>query len=70
MVVVFMSMLSDTEDKLADDYELQAWGLELIADGNPGCGIKVGNLHFPEIYRRLLLIVYCHSSLKKIKFLR
>jgi len=30
----------DTEDKLADDYELQAWGLELLADGNPGCGIK------------------------------
>lgn len=31
----------DKEDKLTDDYELQAWGLELVADGNPGCGIKV-----------------------------
>ena len=69
MVVVFISMLSDTEDKLADDYELQAWGLELVADGNPRCGIKVGNLHFPEIYRRLFIIVYCNSSLKKRKLL-
>ena len=69
MVVVFISMLSDTEDKLADDYELQAWGLELVADGNPGCGIKVGNLHFLAIYRRLLLIAYCNSSVKKRKLL-
>ncbi|KAL9962848.1 hypothetical protein ACROYT_G031994 [Oculina patagonica] len=30
----------DEEEKLADDYELQAWCLELVADGNPGCGIK------------------------------
>jgi len=31
----------DEEEKLNEDYELQAWGLELVADGNPGCGIKV-----------------------------
>ena len=31
----------DEEEKLTEDYELQAWGLELVADGNPGCGIKV-----------------------------
>ena len=31
----------DDEEKLSEDYELQAWGLELVADGNPGCGIKV-----------------------------
>ncbi|XP_044181127.1 polyunsaturated fatty acid lipoxygenase ALOX15B-like isoform X3 [Acropora millepora] len=30
----------DTEDSLVEDYELQAWRLELVADGNPGCGIK------------------------------
>lgn len=30
----------DEEETLTDDYELQAWGLELVADGNPGCGIK------------------------------
>lgn len=29
-----------TEEELVDDYELQAWRLELEADGNPGCGIK------------------------------
>jgi len=37
----FAFVRPDDEEKLADDYELQAWGLELVADGNPGCGIKV-----------------------------
>lgn len=29
-----------------EDYELQAWRLELVADGNPGCGIKVRQLDY------------------------
>jgi len=37
----FAFVRPDEEEKLTDDYELQAWGLELVADGNPGCGIKV-----------------------------
>ena len=39
---VFPFRRTDSEDKLEEDYELQAWALELVADGNPGCGIKVG----------------------------
>ena len=38
---VFPFRCTDSEDKLEEDYELQAWALELVADGNPGCGIKV-----------------------------
>ena len=39
---VFPFRRTDSEGKLEEDYELQAWALELVADGNPGCGIKVG----------------------------
>ena len=50
---------TDSEDKLEEDYELQAWALELVADGNPGCGIKVGKkkkINFSkQILKKLLL---------------
>ena len=36
-----MPLRLDEEDALADDYELQAWGLELVTEGSQGCGIKV-----------------------------
>ena len=50
---------TDSEDKLEEDYELQAWALELVADGNPGCGIKVSkkkkNNFSKQVLKKLLL---------------
>ena len=50
---------TDSEDKLEEDYELQAWALELVADGNPGCGIKVGT-------KRIKLINFSKQILRKL----
>ena len=35
-------LFSDSNDKLANDYELQSWAKELVEDKSKGgCGIKV-----------------------------
>ena len=56
---VFPFRRTDSEDKLEEDYELQAWALELVADGNPGCGIKVGK-------KKSILINFLNQILKKV----
>jgi len=55
---VFLFHRTDSEDKLEEDYELQAWALELVADGNPGCGIKVS--------KKIKLINFSKQVLKKL----
>ena len=51
---VFPLRRTDSEDKLEEDYELQAWALELVADGNPGCGIKVSKKKLINFSKQIL----------------